>query len=428
MTARLALSIVATLPLRGLSYLRGFPRPALLLVVATLIESTGRFMVVPYLSLRMHDAGVPLGTLGLVLAAAPFASVVFGAWGGSLSDRWGRKPVQVAGVATSGLALIGFAFAGSNPLILGSLNFLNGMTRTFYRPATNAALADHCPADRRSEAFALNRIALNAAFGWGPLIGVAVFAAAPRLGFLLGGALNLTAGLFVALAVPESAPALRPGPSAGPRSRVAGGWKAVLGDGTFLLWTAGMTLVWGAYDLIQSYLPLHFQAEGLPLTIYGAALSVNALVCVFVQLPFSRALRSAPIGPSASWSKLGYAAGLLGFAFFRSPWLLLLSMLVLSLGEVWGSAVQVRFLPERAPPELLGRYQGFSVTTELGRALVAPLAGLGMARFGGEAVFAGAALLSLAGALLLRLSGDRQDREAPGRKGGSAVDIRARPA
>ena len=42
------------------------------------------------------------------------------------------------------------------------------------------------------------RIALNAAFGWGPLIGVALFAAAPKAGFFAAGALNLAVGLFLA--------------------------------------------------------------------------------------------------------------------------------------------------------------------------------------------------------------------------------------
>ena len=191
---------------RAVSYLKSFPRPVWLLMVATFVESTGRFMVVPYLSLYMRDAGVSLGTLGLVLGAAPVANVIFGAWGGQLSDRWGRKPVQVLGVALSGLAMFGFAFTGARPLVLAFLNFLNGMTRTFYRPATSAALADLCPPHKRSEAFALNRIAINAAFGLGPVLGVAIFQTAPKAGFIIGGLLNLAVGLYIALVIPESAP------------------------------------------------------------------------------------------------------------------------------------------------------------------------------------------------------------------------------
>jgi len=412
---------------RARGYAKSFPRAVWLLIGATFVESMGRFMVVPYLSLYMRNAGVSLGTLGFVLGAAPIANVAFGAWGGQLSDRWGRKPVQILGVSLSGLAMFGFALSGANPYLLGLLNFLNGMTRTFYRPATNAALADLCPADRRSEAYALNRIGLNAAFGLGPVLGVAIFQLAPKAGFIVGGALNLLVGLYIALVVPESAPARikqrseaaptvarstisePASASACPRKDKLATLKLIARDSGFWIWIAGMTMVWGAYDLIQSFLPLHIQDTGVALWAYSAVLTTNALVCVFIQLPVSRALRTAPFAPAASLSKLPFALGFLGFAFFRSPALLIVSMLILSLGEVWGSAVQVRYIPEHARPELLGRYMGLSMTSELGRAVCAPAAGLLMGRFGGESVFIMAAVLSLGGGVFLYLSGKAQD-------------------
>jgi len=428
-------SKAAALSIRGRAYLAGFPRPVWYLIAATFVESCGRFMVIPYLSLYMSDVGISLGTLGLVLGAAPVANVVFGAWGGQLSDKWGRKPVQILGIAASGLSMFGFAFAGPRPVLLAVLNFMNGMTRTFYRPATSAALSDHCPPERRSEAFAFNRIALNAAFGLGPVAGVVLFQTSPRTGFLLGGLLNLAVGLYIALVVPESAPARigsaprgdRPIESvdiravqskAGDRAAGQAAWVEIARDTGFWVWTAGMTLVWGAYDLIQSFLPLHFRATGIPLWIYGALLSLNAFVCVTAQLPVSRLLRTAPIAPPAAWSKAAFAAGFVGFAFLRSPAFLLSSMLVLSLGEVWGSAVQVRYIPEHAWPAFLGRYMGLSMVSELGRAIAAPAAGFLMGAAGGEAVFLMAAAFSAGGGALLYVSGRAQDRKA-----GPALDV-----
>ncbi|MBU0927247.1 MAG: MFS transporter [Spirochaetes bacterium] len=414
---------------RALAYARSFPKPVWLLVAATVIESTGRFMVVPYLSLYMRGAGVSLGALGLVLGAAPFASVAFGAWGGHLADRWGRKPVQILGVAASGLALFGFAFAGTDVYVLGLLNFLNGMTRTFYRPATNAALADLCPRDRRSEAYALNRIGINAAYGWGPLIGVALFAAGPSTGFIVGGALNLVVGLFIAIAIPESSAGLKtPAETQGGAAASHRAWREILKDGVFWLWMAGMSLTWGAYSLIQSFLPLHLKNGGLPLWVYGALLTTNALVCVLAQLPVSRRLRVSRIGPSAGASKLAFALGFLGFAFFRSPAAIVAAMLVLSFGEVWGSAVQTRFVPEHADPRLLGRYMGLNSFSELGLALAAPAAGFLMQAAGGRAVFVGAAGLALAGGALLYLAGAAHDSRAASKAASKTAETAAAQA
>jgi len=391
------------------TYLGSFPKPVLLLVLATMVESTGRFMVVPYLSLHLRGEGISLGVLGLVLAASPVASVIFGVWGGALSDRWGRQPVQLIGVWSSALALFGFAFAGKLPVLLAALNFLNGMTRTFYRPATSAAIADFSPPLKRSEAFALNRIALNAAFGWGPLLGVAVFSWSPRAGFLIGGAVNLLAGIFIATTVPESLPPERrtkkPDTGIGIQE-----WRTILTDGVFWAWILGMALITGAYDLIQSFLPLHLADQGVPLWVYGSLLTLNALVCVFGQLPVSRLLRSAPISSVSFLSKIGYALGFLALAYLRSPWLLVAAMLVLSIAEICGAAVQVRFLPERALTHLLGRYHGLFTITEIGRAFSALFAGLLMERSGGSSVFVAAAILSLLGGVVLYFAGVGHER------------------
>jgi hypothetical protein len=135
----------------------------------------------------------------------------------------------------------------------------------------------------------------------------------------------------------------------------------------------------------------------------------NALICVFAQLPASRRLRVSNIGFSAGASKLAFAAGFLGFAFFRSPAAIIMAMMVLSLGEVWGSAVQTRFVPEHVNPKFMGRYLGLSVVSELGQAIVAPAAGFMMAALGGESVFIGAAVLSAASGVLLYLAGSAQD-------------------
>jgi len=139
-------------------------------------------------------------------------------------------------------------------------------------------------------------------------------------------------------------------------------------------------------------------------------LATNAFVCVFFQLPFSRALRVAPIGFSAGLSKIAFVAGFLGFAFLHSPLLLVIAMFMLAVGEVWGSAVQVRYIPEHAHPSLLGRYMGLSMVSELGRAIVAPTAGFLMQAAGGSSVFVMAAGLSMAGGTLLYISGKAQDK------------------
>ena len=269
----------------------------------------------------------------------------------------------------------------------------------------------------------------------GPVLGVAIFQTRPLAGFVIAGCINLAVGLYIALAVPESAPGHRKsdrlatshaatvsiglgqpaGEPVSSSSRPAGAsaWREIARDGGFWVWTAGMMFVWGAYDMIQSFLPLHLQDRQGALWAYSAILTTNALICVFLQLPFSRRLRVAPFARAAGLSKLPFALGFIGFAVFRLPALLIMSMVILSLGEVWGSAVQVRFIPEHARPALLGRYMGLSMVSELGKAFASPAAGFLMAATGGTTVFFMAAGMTLVGGLLLFFAGRAQDRHRP---------------
>ncbi len=229
---------------------------------------------------------------------------------------------------------------------------------------------------------------------------------------------SLCVGLFLAFVVPEShAPGRHeraPGRARSLReSRSGRFWtecKEVLSDRGYWIWNIGGMCIWGAYDLIQSFLPLHLVARGVPLVAYGMLLTTNALVCVFGQLPVSRSVRVSEIGPIAFYSKLGYAVGFVGFALLRSPWALVKAMLVLSFGEILGSGVQTRYIPERAPARLLGRYMGLSTVNELGRAILVPAAGFVMQAYGGELVFLGAGILSLIGGGLAWMGASRKHR------------------
>jgi len=352
---------------------------------------------------------VSLGSVGVVLAAAPLASVLLGLVGGSLSDRWGRRPVQVLGVVTSGLALIGFGFVGNSIIALTLLNFANGMSRSLYRPAVLASLVDVSPSEMRSEVFGLRRVVLNVGAAIGPVIGLMLYHWIPSLGFWIAGAANLVVGLYLATAVPETHPAR--GREAGPARAAFRGdasewreWSVTMRDGILWLWLVATGLNWGIYRLVDTYLPVHLGRQGVPAWVYGILLPINAVICVVVQLPLNYWLRQARIGAVLMAATVPYALGFLGFGFIRLPALVIGSMILFTTAEVLQAAAQPRFIPELAPPELRGRYMGMQGLQDLGRAAVPFVGGWAMARWGGHMLFLGAAALALAAGALASLA------------------------
>ena len=140
-----------------------------------------------------------LGLFGTVFAAMQF---FFSPILGSLSDRFGRRPVVLLSNFGLGLDYILMAWAPAlNWLFLGRV--ISGLTASSI-PTAMAYMADVTPRERRAAAFGM----LNAAFGIGFVLGPAVGGFLgninPRLPFWVAGGLSLVNGLYGLFVLPES--------------------------------------------------------------------------------------------------------------------------------------------------------------------------------------------------------------------------------
>jgi ACDE family multidrug resistance protein len=98
-----------------------------------------RFALVPLFVAEMLD-GSP-GVAGLALAAFAVGNVVAVIPSGRLSDRIGRKPLLVSGLALSGLSTAVLGLAHSLPVFLG-LAAIAGLTSGVFNSPQQAAVAD----------------------------------------------------------------------------------------------------------------------------------------------------------------------------------------------------------------------------------------------------------------------------------------------
>jgi len=145
------------------------------------------------------SAAKMLGLFGTVFAAMQF---FFSPILGSLSDRFGRRPVVLLSNFGLGLDYLLMAWAPAlNWLFLGRV--ISGLTASSI-PTAMAYMADVTPRERRAAAFGM----LNAAFGIGFVVGPAVGGLLgninPRLPFWVAGGLSLVNGLYGLFVLPES--------------------------------------------------------------------------------------------------------------------------------------------------------------------------------------------------------------------------------
>lgn len=328
---------------------RSFPRPVQLLLLNQLTINIGFYMLMPYLAAYLSgELLLATWVVGLVLGIRNFSQQGMFLVGGSLADRFGYKPLIVAGCAlrTAGFGLLGVVDS-LWALIIASA--ATGFAGALFNPAVRAYLAKDA-GERRVEAFALFNVFYQAGILVGPLIGLALTGVSFQLTCLVA------AGVFALLTVLQvGALPQRTGEEAA-RSSVVGQWREVAANRAFLLFATAMT---GSYVLsFQTYLALPLEArriagDGLVATTGVAVLfAVSGAVTILGQLRITAWCRKS-WGPARSM-----AVGLLlmGLALAvpiplaRYPWpeastsavLLGLAALVLS-GAVLALATAIVF-------------------------------------------------------------------------------------
>ena len=145
------------------------------------------------------EASKMLGLFGTVFAGMQF---FFSPILGSLSDRFGRRPIVLLSNFGLGADYLMMAWAPALPwLFVGRI--ISGLTASSI-PTAMAYMADVTPHEKRAAAFGMLSAAFGAGFVLGPAMGGILGDHNPRLPFLVAAGLSLLNGLYGTFVLPES--------------------------------------------------------------------------------------------------------------------------------------------------------------------------------------------------------------------------------
>lgn len=155
---------------------RGEPGKGSLLVVflTVFIDLLGFGLVLPLLPIYAQEFGVDASgqTLGLLMASFSAMQFMFAPWWGKLSDRIGRRPVLMVGLAGSTVFYGLFAYATSaRSLPMLFLTRIGAGIAGATIPTAQAYIADSTTLEKRSKGMALVGAAFGLGFTFGPLLG-----------------------------------------------------------------------------------------------------------------------------------------------------------------------------------------------------------------------------------------------------------------
>lgn len=175
-----------------------------ILFLAVFVDLAGYGMIVPLLPFyvqRVAPGATLVGILSGLYAAAQF---LVGPTLGSLSDRFGRRPVLITCLSGTSLAYLLLAIADNLPLLALAL-LIDGVTGGNLSIA-QAYIADSTTPDRRARGLGL----IGAAFGLGLMVGPVLGGVLSLFGLsvpaLVASALALANTLFALVLLPESLP------------------------------------------------------------------------------------------------------------------------------------------------------------------------------------------------------------------------------
>jgi len=308
------------------------------------------------------------GLFGTVWALMQF---LFSPVLGSLSDRFGRRPVVLLSNFGLALAYVLMALAPSLLwLFVGRV--ISGVTSASI--ATSFAyIADVTPAEQRAAVFGKIGAAFGAGFVLGPALGGLLGNVDPRLPFWVAAGLSLANTLYGLLILPESLPADRRAPFRWKSASPVGALH-LLGSDRLL---AGLSLTNFIAQIAHVVLPSTFvlyatYRYGWDTKTVGLTLALVGICAMVVQ--------GAGIGPIVRLFgerralMLGLLCGAIGFLIFglapTGP-LCWVGIPVMALWGVSGAASQA-LMTQLVAPDQQGQLQGATASVQSVAQLVGP--------------------------------------------------------
>lgn len=138
------------------------------LMMTVFVDMMGFLIVLPLLPFYAKRLGADPTRIGLLVAVFAVAQLFTAPLWGRLSDRYGRRPMIVTGLAMSAVSYVLFEQATSVWLLFGSRVFQGIGAGT--NGVVQAYLSDTVPADRRSQALGWLTAAASAGVMLGPAI------------------------------------------------------------------------------------------------------------------------------------------------------------------------------------------------------------------------------------------------------------------
>lgn len=368
--------------------------PRVLIFLTIFIDLLGFGIIIPVLPYIASEyaQGPNTGLLvALMMSSFSLLQMIFSPIWGRLSDRVGRRPVILVGLAGSCIAYTWFALARNYEMLLISRIFAGICGANL--AAAQAYIADVTPAEGRTKAMGLVGMAFGLGFAIGPALGAGAMyygagfwpdVAPQTFPGVIAGIICGANFLWATVGLPESLPKEKRGREAHvQRFATLGQIRETLTNPIVGPLVILFFIVTFAFSNLEMAFVLYAKAEP-PI---GLGLSIRGVYGVFIYIGLTLAFMYGYVvrkvsgrAPDTLLVVIGTASQVLGLALLPTVpamWMLLLAMGVLSFGQGFSNPPLLSLISRATSPERQGAIMGVTQSaSSLARILGPAFAGL----------------------------------------------------
>jgi len=359
----------------------GLSRDIWLLALVTFINRSGT-MVLPFMTVYLTtNLDFTLKEAGWVMACFGAGSVLGNFLGGKLTDKFGYYWIQILALFLSGAMFLVLAEMATILEICTTVLVLSIIAEMF-RPANHASIAVYSKPENRTRSLSLIRMAINLGFSIGPAVGgvLAVWYGFKWL-FWADGITCMSAAIFLRLTLQQKCEPVENETHTPEAATPVLAKQSPYRDQTFIVFALLTMLGSMVFMQLFSTLPVFFKQElGMNEGTIGGLMAINGLLIAIVEMPLIYVIEAHVRSKLRviAWGVLliGLSFFVLEMAYFWAMGVAILSIVIVTLGEILWMPFASVFALERSTPTTRGAYMGlYSSTWALGH-IIGPAVGM----------------------------------------------------
>ena len=365
-----------------------------MLSLIMLINRSGT-MVLPFLSVYLtRSLGYSIEQTGIILSSYGLGSLAGGYIGGQLTDRYGHFIVQFLSLVISALLFVSLSFLSEYYQLMAGF-FIVSLVAEGLRPANAASISFYSKPENTARSFSLNRMAINLGFSIGPLAGGLLASISYKMLFFADGITCFLAGIVFYIYFKNRKGFKVVEKKAG---NVNPKVRSAYTDKRFLLFIFLTSVFATLFFQLFMTLPIYYrEVYDLNEKLIGGLLAVNGITVFALEMIMVYILSKK----YRLHSLIVIGMILMGISFTmlnlgHSITLLVFSMLILSISEIFAMPFMATFVVDRSNERNRGSYMGLYTISFSIALIIAPYLGSRIiAHLGFDILWWGTGIISL---------------------------------